>query len=401
MARRTVNPPRRRECISCGSANPTITKSRRGGVSRARAYVRSGAGWELINSATVVDGAFSIASGINDFGPRIGHGYELSWKRDDTTYGYLFPGTFVATDPALPAEPIHFTLPAPGALSGQVRAPDGTPAIAGTPVQMLRCEGGTPLTVTTDGSGAYRFPVVWPGCFYVSWFDLTSEYTVAGPMDEALTVNVNGDSVTADLTRPPGAVSGVITSERGASRSWVRVERRDPDPARAGLWTFVARVTTGYDGSFTVRGLEPGEYRIDALSVWRYGAVTSEPFVVDVGSAATVQLRLVEGLIAGRVDGAPPNSVGPGSVVATRIGDERYESGPIQPDGTFEITSLPAGVYELTLTSSFSGATHSWRHPETITITDAAATQDHVFIRPAPQPPSLPEVPPSGLPETS
>jgi protocatechuate 3,4-dioxygenase beta subunit len=118
-------------------------------------------------------------------------------------------------------------------------------------------------TATADADGNFDLGPVVPGTFTLQASDADGN---RGELD--VTVGASGLSGVTIVMAPRASVSGRVLDEVGAPQAGVRVEIR-PDQPGAGPQMnldfgnpFGSGTPTGEDGSFTVRGLDPGPHTV-------------------------------------------------------------------------------------------------------------------------------------------
>ncbi len=233
--------------------------------------------------------------------------------------------------------------PNAGSIRGRVFEPDGaTPAGEGVRVTTLE---GSPITVTTDAAGMYRFSPILPQRPYV----LVAEDPVHGLKATATAGVIAGQEVTADLR-----LLGLGTVE-------VHVVAADGSPAPAAS---VELTRTSFPQDRFAGSLAPA----DAGQIVFF-SVTEGPFAVEArdpnglggraqgtlsgaGRTAVVQVRLAaSGTVEGhfyQLDGATPI---PNAQITLRSGREAigYQTTSAEPGsaGTYSFTSVPLGAIEV------------------------------------------------------
>ena len=159
------------------------------------------------------------------------------------------------------------------AVSGVVTGPDGNP-MSGVSVSIVDINAGLSAVgapVVSSASGSFAFPSV-PLAHYTIYFAPTAttfgQYLGAGLSDlnfESLDLtDGGGNQAYVDATLfASGTLSGKVTKlPSGALASYtIRAYRRASD----GSWTIARTGTTSSNGSYTITGLEPDSYRLEAL----------------------------------------------------------------------------------------------------------------------------------------
>ena len=154
--------------------------------------------------------------------------------------------------------------------------------------------------------------------------------------------------------------------------------------------------------TFEIPGIQPGEYflRVQGLGSWAVKSIqwrgrdyTTTPF--DAASAddlsgvivtVTNALPTLTGTVRGQ-DGAVPDSglvivfpAQPALRVNTGLWSPRMTSAPMQSNGTFRITSLPAGDYIVAAIDRSRMTT--WRDPEFLAIVERTGRARHARMGP-------------------
>jgi hypothetical protein len=236
-----------------------------------------------------------------------------------------------------------------GAITGHVRGPTGAP-IADASVEATSEGAELTATATTDRAGAFTIHGVTAGraALAVTADDLPA-------LRPAPTVAVvDGQVATVELVLATGgAITGAVVDEAGAPIADAVVRAYEPHP-RAG-----PRTRTAADGTFTLRGLEPGDVRVVAARAGVAlrapgGGPDDEPGVhattVD-GATATIRIVVAgaHGAITGEVVDDAGRAIGDAFVIATQGADAPWASArrPVltEVDGTFALTELAPGRY--------------------------------------------------------
>ena len=143
-------------------------------------------------------------------------------------------------------------------------------------------------------------------------------------------------------------VSARIVDSLGtpAAHATVRLRRADyvsPVPSLSKTAAFTATNTnTDSDGRFTIRGPEPGAYRIEITDSVSSAVLLACTLAEDAREDLGVDTLRPFAVIAGRVD--TTGSAGKQLYVQ---GDGLERLVTVEPDGSFAVTDLPAGTYDL------------------------------------------------------
>ena len=294
---------------------------------------------------------------------------------------------------------IDFTLPAGGAISGTVYEADGTTPLADADVwadTYTCCGGGNGTRSAADGT--YTIPGLAPGDYRVQsrapgqgrageFYDDTSDWNLA----TAVTVTAGATQAGIDFTLAEGgSIAGTVYEADGTT-----------PVANAHVWADTYEccgggngTRTGPDGTYTIRGLASGTYRVRAEA--EAGGLAAEfydgtadwnlatPVIVTAGSTqASIDFTLAQGgSISGTVyeaDGTTP--VANADVWADSFvccsGGNGARSGA---DGTYTITGLTAGDYRVQAQAESQSLANevydetNWQLATPVTVT-AGATQ--------------------------
>ena len=237
-----------------------------------------------------------------------------------------------------------------------VRAVRGRVTLAGAPAQADVQAIGPAATrsVRTGPGGVFELPLP-PGTYH-----LGAEGTGGEVSHVPVEVPAAGEIAPVELALvPTGSLAGVLFDQRGSPIAGMWVSASDGETSR--------RATTGLDGAFSVTGLPAGAYtlsaHVPALDV-ELPLVRSEPespVRLSPGALHRTGLRVFarhEGhAIAGRVEGASGEPVADASVMMGRgPHGEPYPSADAPSaitglDGRFELASVPAGSFDLSVRS--------------------------------------------------
>ncbi len=288
------------------------------------------------------------------------------------------PGLTVTVEPGQNLERIDFRLERAGVVSGSVIDEDNEP-VEGVEVRAMRVRfspGGrerlvTSRTARTDDLGRYRIPSLTPGMYYLQAGGRGDGVRIGGAIsavgyamtfypgvatrEEAQLVQVTSGNEASRLelavrTTPTYSISGVIADAKPGGGP-----RRYNIGFASGGGTAMTNADRG-DGTFVLRGLEPGDYNVFA-QVWdgdggpRSGfrnvriLNTDVQIVIEIGAVAAVQGEV-------RADDGKPMSF-TGLMVSLQASDDRNvsPSGMIDEKGHFAVSNVPAGAYSILLAS--------------------------------------------------
>ena len=296
---------------------------------------------------------------------------------------------------------INFTLAAGGSIGGTVYADDGTTTLAGVHVWAGRYDGEGGNATTTDDQGQYLIPGDYrvraepAGAGQVGEF-----YNDTTDWSQAERVTVASGTTTGNidfLLATGGSISGTVTREG------------DGTPvAGADVWAHTYEccgggngTTTASDGSYTIPGLSPGEYRVqvrpheEGLSGEFFAStmdwsLAGRVAVTAGGNATGVDFTLPAG---GAISGLVTQSDGTTAisdvfVQASDFDTGAYASGaPTARDGTYTISGLPAGSYrvetwvpdELNFAREYYPSTTDWDLAQAVVVVVGTTTPDIDF----------------------
>lgn len=279
-------------------------------------------------------------------------------------------------------------------ITGAVTDVDGG-SVEDIVIDLTDADGSVIASTTTVPGGGYTFVGI----------QATSGYSVSVRPPAQKTADVQTRPI--DLSAADGLADFSIRDLRPVSVSGA-VRDTDGDAVAGAVLSVgdpATTVTSAADGAFTFDDVAPGSYDMRITVPSGYTVVSEPPaFTIDPTSEAPVtgqdfvlELAAVPapaGTIAGTVrdtDGAPVagaviNVVGDGVAVGTTSA----------PDGTFRISRLPLGDYEVTLTAP-DGFLVDGESTQTVRIDSPDTTLDLSFaVSPEPDPTPSIEQPSNG-----
>lgn len=291
-------------------------------------------------------GSYTIAAGSCGGG----HAYDLTTATPDTS----------ATDGTISSGPSFSTSHHLATITGTFSDPGGT-------IVQDVCVTATPSgsAVGTSPSATYTIPA-GTGSPATYTLDVeTGSYTIAAgscgtghaysPTHIDPVVATDGDTTSSgtdfDLTHQLGTITGTVTDTAGTLVSEVCVT------ATQGATSVTSDpVTPGSDGSYKIPGLEGGDYTLTAQSCTgnAYSAtpLAANPVTVADGDTAggqdislTHNLGTITGTITDHSTGQPIQGA---CVTVTPVGGKALVPVHTAADGTYTVSGLPAGTYNVT-----------------------------------------------------
>jgi protocatechuate 3,4-dioxygenase beta subunit len=216
------------------------------------------------------------------------------------------------------------------------------------------------VSTTTDAQGKFSLGSLPPG-------DVTITAAAEGfaNKDGRLTLTIGTPAETTIVLEPAGAITGVVTNERGEPIEGVPIAVYDASgpnelsfimksffgealPDRGESTMFPASVRTDVEGRYRVDGLKAGEHVLIANSR-DFEKHISPPLKVKAGEVAEYNIQLsVGGTIYGRVyDADNKPEAGVAVTCASILGTDsvRVRTAYTDRGGNYEISGLSAGTY--------------------------------------------------------
>ncbi len=195
-------------------------------------------------------------------------------------------------------------------------------------------------TTVTDDDGTYQLSGIAPGTHEVA-------VDVAGLLPFRTDIMATDTPIALDIHVQPGASVTGSVDDGTDPVAGAEVTLRSSDPDNDGA---DRAVTTGPDGSFSVTGLEAGDWNIVtqhdgfAPSVLPVALAANTPF--DSGPITLEPGAVIDGRVVNRATGAPvPNPQLVYVAVEGALGDQVTGDA----DGTFHLVDLPAGTLPLSI----------------------------------------------------
>lgn len=304
--------------------------------------------------------------------------YQLSVTEHGVTRLYWqfdFFSTAIVTGPNLDTEHIVFTLESAASITGSVVDEDNEPVqqiqvfLFHKGIRLGKYETRMQAGGMTDMGGRFHFRGLEPGSYYVAvvgrpWYaQFGNQPNMSAEIDVAYPVTYYGGATSAEGATPlrleEGQKADLQISVRAVPALHVKLDGLPTGPVTEGqmLPRHIARqrgvmlAQTGPGGALIHLPVAMGNNELVGVAPGRY-TVTYGSETQTVTLTGNTELQLgggVETWVKGRVildgqgEAARPN---------VSLSDEQgrgFFSGPVQPDGTFEIQNLAAGRYQLGL----------------------------------------------------
>lgn len=279
------------------------------------------------NSQTQVDGGFSISAESGN-----------SYRVQATKQGFRSDAD--TTDTLSPEEETSLSLqltPTPASIEGIVADENGG-ALSGALVRALQ-DGDAVDSTTTDVDGSYSLSLE--------------------DGDYLITASLGGYSssqreTTLDVGEDVGSFDFTLAENFSTLRGTITDDSSDavPDALISVSGPSTSSVRSESDGSYILTGLSAGSYEVD---VSKSGFEDRELEVALEGGTSTredVTLPVLRGQIQGQISTADGTSL-EGATVTARSSTNQTFSTVSESDGSYRLSSLPVGTYEVS--ASLSG----------------------------------------------
>jgi hypothetical protein len=253
---------------------------------------------------------------------------------------------------------LHSQLPdlvEPGAVTGRLVAPNGTPAtgvrIAAVPAEDKTGAAALFGITQTDDNGRYRIEKIQPGRYYIfaGLIDTPNYYPNTTRLDRATAITVYSGTTTSEvnfsLVRPVSMIVGghlMIPPTLQFSDGWSATLT----PLTRGV-TGSVQSKVGRDGSFEFSRVAPGEYRVSS----NVGSSTPVSVTVTDTDLQDVILAVVDCNAGLRVSGRLVGKLPPEALTISLQGARSPCSAraSVAQDGSFTFASVAEGTYQVQL----------------------------------------------------
>lgn len=358
---------------SYGSISGTVKSAAGTPVDYARVSVTNLEGDTLASAETNMAGAYTV-SGLQagsykvQFTPEnFGEGeyLESQWYKDEPS---AQQATVVTLGASENAANINAVLAPTASVSGVVKSSEGQP-LSGVEVLVEGLEGGAEYyaysgeggayTVQGIPAGAYRVEFLGDGLSYANQF-----YDGKTREDEATSITLSSGQKRAGIDaalQPDAAIAGKVTANSGRPLAGVEVVAV---ALEGGAQT---TAPTEADGTYTLTGLTPGEYRVSFepgvkhfAAQWYEGAAsesTASVLTLAPGEQRTgvdAQLQATAASIEGTVRDSS-GAVSGVQVIASSTSGGQAGSAVSASDGSYVIEGLAAGSYTVQFEAEEAG----------------------------------------------
>lgn len=344
-----------------------------------------GVGEWVTSRMTDASGAYSLPGlpageyklNFSTIGPLLGEWYENATDAASATAIAVTGGSTTTADAQLAAG---------ASISGVITTEAGEPVSDATVwISLVTPDGLAPARgAGSAADGTYSITGLEPGQYKVRFETPQANPSVVGewwanvPTEEQATVlTLESGSVATDVNAQLAAgavISGTARDGDGAPISGVEFVVHHA----SGEW--VQNGSTGLDGSYTVRGLDSGAYRLaftqrfgdgSALREWWNNAAdfaSAGDVVVGAGemrNGVDITLSVDDGSVvetySAALSGVVTDALGnPLEGVAVSVEGEFWGDGmPTDANGAWAMTSLPSGPYRVSFTAEIDGVTYT------------------------------------------
>jgi 5-hydroxyisourate hydrolase-like protein (transthyretin family) len=265
---------------------------------------------------------------------------------------------------------VDIVLPDGADLAGRVVAKGGDTGIAGARVSVAvaRSESamvygwtGGQVTVwaITDATGAFSVSHLGAGTFEL-------RAAADGYVTEVMTTKAGADKPVVVELAPELSIEGVVAFADGTPVEGVEVQASSAQSQRTfgGMIQGPRTSVTDKAGAFRVSGLGAGTWALDVRPPWNSDVNIRAKRVDGIAGGAKDVRVIVEagGTIAGRVSDAQGKGIGNAWINANpmpkegvQLTGQEYRYAQSRPDGTFTLSGLAEGPYQVNVNAATSG----------------------------------------------
>lgn len=281
------------------------------------------------------------------------------------------------------------TLSRGGSISGTVTGSNGDP-LAGVCVSALDAGMNHVVGVDTDDNGEYRMRGMTPGSYYLKfepcsnaseghldqYFDGVTQFSQATAV--TVTPGTNQSGKNAQLAAG-GKITGTVQGPGGEKIEGVCVAAVDSNS------DYVENASTDEDGEYELRGLKPGQYRLEFdpcgtnyMREFYNDKATLEAAnklnVTAGGVVANINATLARGgSFSGKVTDNSGNPLGDICVDAFTKSGQRRGSGWTGSDGQYVVGGLTTGTY-IAQFHTCGGGNYAWEYWNNASTRETATT---------------------------
>lgn len=265
-------------------------------------------------------------------------------------------------------------IPDPGGIVGQIVDTNGD-VIAGATIIIRNADNLPIRTTTTNEFGEFLVDGIAPGSYTVVATATDFSTTFVGVM-----VLSNEDSIAnIILTSLVGNISGTVVDENGDPITGNNTGIKLFDNSGTLLETLVA----DSDGTFSILGLQPGQYLINATATNYSANSIITTVVANATENVTIPLSLLPGTVTGRVFNTSTANGISGAVITITTAEGIPITSTISGfNGEFTAANIPAGTVNLSAAAEDFGAESVTAvvNPDEITTVNIGLTESLGFL---------------------
>ena len=238
---------------------------------------------------------------------------------------------------------VNFALaPLPGAITGTVS--DTVGPLSGATVNAIQ-NSSVVATATTSGSGTYTLASLNPGTYTVR-ASATDHGTVTYGSSVTVAANTTTPGINFTLPINPGTISGHVYDILAVGIPGATVIALQGS-------TQVASTTTDGSGYYTMPGLAPGSYTVEAMKATYQTNMTSATVTSSSVTTADLILQSLPGAIAGTVTNLLTSAPVANASISLYSGGTFLAATSTASDGTYSFSDIaPGSGYSITVTAT-------------------------------------------------